>query len=381
MDCRKCNKPLPEGASFCCWCGISQTPPARAPRKNGNGLGSVYKRPDRAGWCAAYTVAYVDGANGKSQKRKVKSGFRTKKEAQEYLSGVIAGLQDRKTKRVPTVAELYQQYVDAPGKKPGAGTMMSYKTAFVRRINPAFGDKPIDAVTLQDLELSVSGLKYDGAKDVKDLMSNLFRRAFADGFVQVNPVPMLQLPENHVVETIPWSPSEIESLWRAYGDGDRIASACLLMIYTGMMPGELFRLKSSMIDWDAHTILGCGLKTKERRERPIVLSDSVLPVLADLCATSTSRTGFVLGIEKKTFYRRFADMKDRLRIRPEIRPYSSRHTTATELELLGVSPSVIANVLRHRNYATTAKHYITISNDKALEAVNLIATASKTADV
>lgn len=374
MDCRKCKKPLPEGASFCCWCGISQTPPARAPRRNGNGLGSVYKRPDRPGWCAAYTVGFVDGA----QKRKVKSGFRTKKDALEYLSTVIAGIEERQRKKVPTVAELYQQYVDAPGKKPGMGTMMSYKTAFVRRINPAFGDKPIDAVTLQDMEQAISGLRYDTAKDVKNLMSNLFRRAFADGFVQVNPVPMLQLPENNVAETVPWSPSEIETLWRAYGEGDRIASACLLMIYTGMMPGELFLLKPSMIDWDARTILGCGLKTKERRERPIVLSDSVVPVLADLCATSTSRAGFVLGIEKKTFYRRFADMKERLHIRPEIRPYSSRHTTATELELLGVSPSVIANVLRHRNYATTAKHYITINNDKAIEAVNKIAAASKT---
>ncbi len=230
------------------------------------------------------------------------------------------------------------------------------------------------------MEQAISGLKYDTAKDVKNLMSNLFKRAFADGFVQVNPVPMLQLPENNAAETVPWSPSEIETLWRAYGDGDRIASACLLMIYTGMMPGELFLLKPSMIDWDAHTIIGCGLKTKERRERPIVLSDSVVPVLADLCATSTSRAGLVLGIEKKTFYRRFAEMKERLHIRPEIRPYSSRHTTATELELLGVSPSVIANVLRHRNYATTAKHYITINNDKAIEAVNKIAAASKTKD-
>lgn len=56
----------------------------------------------------------------------------------------------------------------------------------------------------------------------------------------------------------------------------------------------------------------------------------------------------------------------------EVRPYSSRHSTATELELLGVSPSVIASVLRHKNYATTAKHYIDITTDKALEAVEKI---------
>lgn len=377
MDCRKCRKPLPDGASFCCWCGISQTPPARAPRKNGNGLGSVYKRPDRPGWCAAYTVGFVPGAVGLVQKRKVKSGFRTKKDAQEYLSGVIAGIAERQQKKVPTVAELYQQYVDSPGKKPGAGTLMSYSTAFRRRINPTFGDKPIDAVTLRDLEESIRDLTYDPAKDVKDLMSLLFKRALADGFVVVNPVPLLALPDHICKETVPLTAEEVEKLWHAYGEGDRIAASCLVMAYTGMMPGELFLLKADMIEWDAKTILGCGIKTPERRENPIVFPDCISPVLHDLCVSSPSKRGYVLGIEKKTFYRMFAEMKERIGLRPEVRPYSSRHSIATELELLGVTPSVIAKILRHRNYATTAKHYISINNDKALEAVNQIAAAPK----
>ena len=40
--------------------------------------------------------------------------------------------------------------------------------------------------------------------------------------------------------------------------------------------------------------------------------------------------------------------------------------------MLGVSPSVIASVLRQKNYATTAKHYIDVSNDAALSVVNQI---------
>jgi integrase len=145
------------------------------------------------------------------------------------------------------------------------------------------------------------------------------------------------------------------------------------MIYTGMMPGELFALKKDMINWEERTITGCGLKTKERRERSIVLSASVLPVLRDLCDTSPSRNGFVLGMNKDKFYDLFSQMKKDLNIRQEVRPYSSRHSTATELELMGVSPSVIAQVLRHKNYATTAKHYIDISDEAALAAVDRIA--------
>jgi integrase len=250
--------------------------------------------------------------------------------------------------------------------------MAAYRTAFNRRINPAFGSLYINVVTLQHLEKAIEGLSYDPAKDVKDLMSRLFQRAMADGFVQTNPTTLLSLPEKNSKEIPAWNPEEIEKLWTAYGHGNRIAAACLLMIYTGMMPGELLQLKSDMIDFEKKTIVGCGLKTKERKEKPIVLSDIIIPVLHDMASTTRSNKGFVLGMNKDNFYDQFQDMKKEIGIRAEVRPYSSRHSTATELELLGVSPSVIASVLRHKSYATTAKHYMDISIDKALEAVGKI---------
>lgn len=371
MNCRKCARNLPADAIYCCYCGVKQEA-ERSARTKGNGLGSVYKRPDRGTWCAAVTVN-TRAADGKVvQKRKVKSGFKTKKAANEFLSAVISGREQMHTKAVPTVADLYQQFVESPGKKPGASTMGAYRTAFSKRIMPNFGELEIDVVTLKHLEDAIKGLNYDPAKDVKDLMSKLFQRAIADGFVQVNPATLLALPEKKSVEIPAWLPTEIESLWTEYGAGNRIAAACLLMIYTGMMPGELFLLKHDMVNYDSRTITGCGLKTKERRENAIVLSESILPVLRDLCETSPSRQGFVLGMNRDKFYDLFAEMKKDLNIRQEVRPYSSRHSTATELELLGVSPSVIAQVLRHKNYATTAKHYIDISEERALAAVDQI---------
>lgn len=371
MNCRKCSRSLPDDAVYCCYCGVKQVA-ERSARMKGNGLGSVYKRPDRGTWCAALTVDVVVDDGKVVQKRKVKSGFKTKKAANEYLAEVLAGADRKHTKAVPTVADLYRQFVDAPGKKPGQSTMTAYRTAFNKRIASVIGDYPIDAVTLKDLEKVITGLNYDPAKDVKDLMSKLFQRAIADGFVLVNPATLLVLPEKKATEIPAWLPAEIEKLWHAYGNGDRVAASCLLMIYTGMMPGELFALKMDMINWEERTIVGCGLKTKERKEKPIVLSETVLPVLKDLCSSSPTRRGFVWGLSRDQFYADFAELKKSLGIRQEVRPYSSRHSTATELELLGVSPSVIASVLRHKNYATTAKHYIDISNDAALSAVNQI---------
>lgn len=377
MVCRKCSRDLPEDAVYCCYCGIKLSVGTQNSKAKGNGTGSIYRRSDRAGWVVAWTVGHKvvtlpSGAVKANPVRKTKSGFKTKKAANEFLSAIIANGEASMVKRTPTVAELYDQYENAPGKKPGSSTLTAYRTAFNRRINPAFGSLHIDVVTLKHMEKAIKGLTYDPAKDVKDLMSKLFQRAIADGFVTVNPATLLALPEKDSKEIPAWHPLEIEKLWTTYGQGNRIAAACLLMIYTGMMPGELFQLKADMIDFEKRTIIGCGLKTKERKEKPIVLSDTVLPVLRDLAGTSPSRQGFVLGMNKDNFYDQFHEMKKALGIRAEVRPYSSRHSTATELELLGVSPSVIASVLRHKNYATTAKHYMDIPTDAALEAVGKI---------
>lgn len=377
MTCRKCSCVLPDGAVFCLACGVRQQRRQQNPKSKGNGTGSIYKDASRSGWVVAYTtgkklVRQPDGTMKLRLDRHKKTGFPTKKAANEYLAQVIASGEARHMKKIPTVAQLYDQYENAPGKKPGASTLTAYRTAYNRRIGPAIGDLEIDVVTLQHLEGIVNGLTYDPAKDVKDLMSKLFQRAMADGFVQVNPCTLLSLPEKNSAEIPAWLPEEVERLWHAWDSGDRIAATCLLMIHTGMMPGELFKLKVDMIDWDSHTIIGCGLKTKERKEKPIVFPSVVEPVLRDLCSTTVSRQGYVLGMNKDKYYDLFTQLKKSLDIRPEVRPYSSRHSTATELELLGVSPSVIASVLRHKSYATTAKHYIDIATDKTLAAVDLI---------
>lgn len=375
--CRKCSCDLPDGALFCCQCGVKQTVRQRTAKSKGNGTGSIYRRADRQGWCVAITRAMTietksDGTKVMRQKRHTKSGFRTKREANEYLSALIIQGEARLTKKIPTVAQLYQAFVDAPGKKPGDSTMAAYRTAYNRRIEPAIGDLPIDVVSLHDLEKIISTLTYDPAKDVKDLMSLLFKRAIGDGFVQVNPCPLLQLPEHSASKVPAWQPDEIKSLWSAWGDGNRIAGCCLLMIHSGMMPGELMKCKIDMINWEDNTIIGCGLKTKERHDKPIIFPPVIEPVLRDLCQTTVSRKGFLLGMNKDKFYDEFRAMKTALNIRPEVVPYSGRHSTATELELLGVQPSVIASVLRHKNYATTAKHYMDIPVERALAALSKI---------
>lgn len=379
-DCVKCRKAI-DDTPFCPYCGAKQEKQPRKTRTHGNGQGSVYKY--RGGWCAQITVATesVIDDSGKPRirrKYKTKYGLPTAREARAHLAAMLAELHSpvEQVRHVATLSELYDGYYNSAMQRVSKSTQTAYRIAWDKRIKPTLGDLPVDRLTVSSIDKLVSPLSYDTAKDVKDLLSVLCKRAMADNLILSNPTQLVTLPEQRSASVVPWSSDEVASLWRAYADGDRTASACLLMIYTGMMPGELFALEADMIDYNAHTIIGCGLKTKKRKEAPIIFPDFIVPVLRDLASTSTSRIGRVLGVNSDRFYKDFAALKSRLGIRPAVRPYSGRHSTHTQLAQHGVAPSLIVEIMRHKDYRTALEHYNEQDTGALVAALNSLEISS-----
>lgn len=364
--CRKCSKESPEGAPFCAWCGAKQAVERKTHRR-GNGLGTVYF--DKTSWCAEWTVGYKVVSNGESKKRKRiykrKWGFKRKRDAEEYLRNMMAG---KKVKKTQTLQEIFDGWKDSSMPKLSDSKQTAYKIAW-NRIEPISFDQ-VDILTINDLQGIIKGLTYYPARDIKSLLSHLFKRAVAQGYVQTNLAQYIELPELISQETEKISSDEVTSLWTAYGNGDMFAGYVLLMIYTGMMPGELMRLKKDMIDWTQQRIAGCGSKTKKRKEMPIVFPDFIAPVLAALCDYSNSKVGNVLCMNKDRFYDEFKALKARCNLRDAVQPYSSRRSTGTELALKGVSPAVIMDAMRQTDYQTTLRHYTLLDTSDIVAALN-----------
>lgn len=387
MDCRKCSRVLPDDAIFCCYCGIKQEI-TRKRRKRANGTGTVFRY--RGGWAIEYTSGWETSADGLKRKSHRKSGYKTSKEAEDALAALRAAnfeTQEERTSTerkiiVKTVSDLWESYSASELPNRGKSTQDAYNVAWRKRIKGTIGDRPIDEVTLDDLNGIVAHTTYDPAKDVRDLMSILFQRAIVDRQTTVNPAPLMSLPMQSSEEVVPWASTEISALWKAWGSGERVAGYCLLMIYSGMMTGELLRCKEEMIHWDDQQIIGCGLKTKKRKEMPIHYPTIIEPILRELCATKSGKRGgegYILDVSERAFYERFGKMKKALNIRPEVRPYSSRHSTGTELTLMGVEPAVIIDIMRHKNYTTTLKHYTKIPSNVLVDALNAMAEHDKSA--
>ncbi len=226
----------------------------------------------------------------------------------------------------------------------------------------------IDQLTTFDLQNAVDSHAdtYYTARDIKDLFSKLYQAAMPDNFVQVNIAKFIELPPLNAKEQQPFHDDEIQRLWHDYAAGNWWTGYILLMIYTGMMPGELLEARKSQIDREGKQILGAGKKTAARKATPIVLADFIIPVLDDLCEHTPGEK--LIRINKDKFYETYYESLSRAGCR-RLTPYSCRHTAATSLALENIPPSVIQKIMRHANFATTQK-YIHVDMEPMREAVN-----------
>lgn len=366
-NCIKCGADLPQGALYCPMCGKKQTAQTnpekkRTGRSRPNGTGSVYRRGKT--WECATVLGYVIQPDGKRKAiRPTKGGFKTKKEAMEYLPK----LKEDRPRLTPTLYDLWERYQDSKKyTQLSASRKEKYAIAW-RKLERLWFTK-IDLLTTFDLQDTVNdqASTFYTARDLKDLLSKLYQMALPDQYVKSNLAEYIELPELNAKKQEAFTAEEIAKLWTDYADGNWWTGYILLMIYTGMMPGELLGCQKEFIDWQGKQIRGAGKKTKERKETPIVLADVILPVLSDLCDHTAGEK--LIKINKDNFYQVYYETLQRAGCR-RLTPYSCRHTAATSLAMENIPPSVIQKVMRHAKFSTTEK-YIHISIDPMLEAVN-----------
>lgn len=336
----------------------------------GNGQGTAFRRGST--WTACVTIDWIqpeDPSKPKKPIRKTRGGFSTKKEAIAYCPTLLAGGYE-KPAEAPRLSSYWKTYSEGKMTELSKGKQSAYKTAW-NKLKPIH-DVRVDAITVDLMQKTVSNAckTFDPAKDCRSLLTNLFELAASERWTVRELPSFITLPEHEEKERIPFNTDEQKKIWAAYDNGDIRAARHLLMIYSGMMPGELQLLKVENIDLDKKIIIRSGLKTKIRKRTPVVLADCILPVMQDLI-DHAQQSGYIWKRNEKLWYEEYYDVLEENKCR-KLPPYSCRHTTATALAVdKNVAPQTIKKIMRWST-AKLLDHYAHPATDDALEGVNTL---------
>lgn len=375
--CKKCHAELPPGANFCHKCG-APVASERKRKSRGNGTGTVYKRGKT--WTALKTIGFLTNENGEVKRiTRSKGGFRTKKEALEYLPNLDGAERKKKSLSWAAMYDAWQ-----PTHRAGKSTMDCYAAAenYFRPIWML----PFDQIDIDDLQdcLDECPKGKRTRENMKALAGLLYKYAIPRHMATLNLAQYLIVGGGDVGAKTALPDHALEVLRCAVGHvwgADYVISQC----YLGFRPSELLALDAKNYDRKERAFTG-GAKTDAGRDRVVTVSPKIQPIIDHLTKDKIAGPVFCgpggqpMSIEqyRAMFYRVLDECGIENPIegpegakRHRYTPHSCRHTFATLMKRVPGADKDKLELIGHTS-AEMLRHYQDINFDDLRRVTNAI---------
>lgn len=354
-QCVKCKKEIPDGSTFCCWCGRRQQDTQKKALKRANGTGTVYKLQGRRNrpWVAAKSGVIV--------------GYYDKKTS---ALEALARLQGRSLDEIYnwTFKEVYEAWKDEHFRDIGEKGAESYERAY--DIFEPLHERKFRELRTADYQAVIdqySAKSYSTLSKFKQLVTQMSQWGIRQELITTNFASFIKLPENVKKEKEIFSADEIKKIEK---DGSQEARLVLMMIYTGMRIGELFGLRTENVH---ETYVIGGEKTKAGRNRIIPIRSEGRKYFAEFKERAKGEL-LISGYEGQKVAANFRNrdyypLLERLGI-PKKTPHATRHTFASWAVANNIKPELLQKMLGHADYSTTANIYEHFDIDQLVEAID-----------
>ena len=317
-----------------------------------NGYGSVIKLAGnrRNPYAARITSGWTP--EGKQMFRYI-GYYPTKKEALTALAGYHSGIVPGRA----TIAELWDIWSGRKFDRISASTVKSYKAAY-KHLEP-FHERNIADIKQIELQRLVDDIPPNTAKNVVLVLRQLYRLALANDYCTKDVSALLEVQKIKASDLHkPFTEDEIQSLWDYYGQtGDAYAAVWLVLIYTGLRPGELLERTPDEVTGD------CINVTKAKNQssvRVVPVPDQVRPLIDSLpplpCAYWTAKKKMRAALTE-------AGIKDHL-------PHDARHTFASRWKAAGLDPELCRAVMGHAGRDINEDVYTHYGKEKMRDEMN-----------
>ncbi|OTQ85534.1 integrase [Bacillus subtilis subsp. subtilis] len=367
------------------------------------------KKDEKSG---TYYFVYSGGTHPITKKRiqRKRKGIKTYKEAQEVLRQVILEVEEEKN-YLPEISESFGTYaeswLESKRVKLRPSTFNNYREILQYNVLPYLSKYKFDAITEDVLQQHINTLHFerkvsaDTVRRAVQITRSIFKKASRRRKIDMAIFDELNLPrEKSIVET--WTPEEI----KRFLDTSKLKRpsrhyiAYEISIKTGLRMGEVLGLEWKSINWEKRYITIrqtlCRIDDKGNYglepEVKTVNSYRNVNIPESLCESLRKHKRLVERDKKEAgakyndldlvvctkmgdwlppcnWRRGFHSIRKQLGL-PKIKPHALRHTHATYLISIGVSPKIVQERLGHSDIKQTLGTYSHALPSMQLEAAD-----------
>ena len=273
-----------------------------------------------------------------------------------------------------TVDEIWNIVVEKELVSLSKSTMQAYKVAY-KKISQIHNEE-IKKLKLFDLQpifdkMSNEGIKHSMMNTTKVILSKIYNYAMRYEYVikdYSNLIRVVSLVESK--SKIPFSETQIK--WLFEHDDNITVQSILIMIYTGIRPGEMLEMKKDNIHLNDRYMIG-GLKTKAGINRTIPIHECLVKYIDNLMKND-SQYLFApknKGISSNNYLVGYFNKLKKLN-NWSTSPHSCRHTFITLANKYDIKDINIKKIVGHANNDITKDIYTHIAHDILIKEVNKI---------
>lgn len=354
-----------------------------------------------------YEVYEIVGKTETGNSKRIYAYGNTVKEAKEELRIKIdafkrQGYQNLKQKM--TVNELYDYWMkNEINSNLKESTIRGYKNCYKNHIKPSLGHiflKDINVVIIQNFITDKSNTTTEHImKNVHIVLGSMIRLAFDQGFIANNPYMYIRKKKFKKTNCIDYELPDEDTLRlipTLFHSTDPEYISFYIALYTGARASEIFGLKWTDIDFEAHIIsierqiseIGNVHEIEPKTptsKRKIKVSNELIKMLknykanldkfAELFGQSFKGGEYVCSTAKGELMR---PSYVRRNIQKKLKPYGKkfrfhtlRHFYATKALEAGTNVKVVSNRLGHASVQITLDRYVTMTPEMEDDAVEI----------
>jgi len=329
-----------------------------------------------------------------------KSGFLTKKEAQEHETIIKAQIKNDgylKKECTKTLDQVYMEFMEIGCDKYQENTIYNTKKDY-QKVKSVLGKTPIININYAVLQRYFNSIGHQGIetnKNIKKALNRIFVYALKMEYIKSNPLTLVDIKgvENKMDHANLLVPEDFYSLIQALKDKDQFiyfayAIAIEIGFYTGLRISETLALDKSDIDFDNSIIhvnkklITKGLKKDEfytTHQMKSKSSNAIIPLAVPL------KQSLLKWFDNNPYERLLCDIEGYY-INPDVLSISVkriakalnidfhfhmlRHTYVTNLVTSGIDVKTVQELARHSNINTTMSIYTHVQEEHKKKAIN-----------